>query len=243
MRTAPEKIIDFHTHIMPAFDDGPADCKTAAQMLVKLYEQGVTHAVSTSHFYRYDESISDFIARRDKAYSELRSYLSAERITHIPEIIMGAEVYFTTALANDPDLERLCISGTDYILIEMPYTQLTQNVTDSFRSLAACGRVRPVLAHIERYAAYAGEETLFELLDIAPAQINCDSIMSAPSFRLASKLLKSGGIAALGSDCHNLGSRVPRFSEARKKLSRKIGAGVFNDLMDTSAAILENKDI
>ena len=139
--------------------------------------------------------------------------------------------------------EKLCISGTDYILIELPYTQLTQNVTDSFRSLAACGRVRPVLAHIERYAAYAGEETLFELLDIAPAQINCDSILSAPSFRLASKLLKSGGIAALGSDCHNLGSRVPRFSEARKKLSRKIGAGVFNDLMDTSAAILENKDI
>lgn len=243
MRTAPEKIIDFHTHILPAFDDGPTDCKTAAQMLVKLYEQGVTHAVSSSHFYRYDESISDFIARRTKAYSELCSYISAESITHIPEIIMGAEVYFTTALINDPDLERLCIAGTDYILIELPYTQLTRNVTDSFRSLASCGRVRPVLAHLERYAAYAGEETLFELLDIAPAQINCESIMSAPSFRLASKLLKSGGVAAMGSDCHNLGQRVPRFSEARKKLSRKLGAGVFSDLMDTSAAILENKDI
>ena len=29
MHTAPEKIIDFHTHILPAFDDGPADCRTA----------------------------------------------------------------------------------------------------------------------------------------------------------------------------------------------------------------------
>ena len=148
MRTAPEKIIDFHTHIMPAFDDGPTDCKTAAQMLVKLYEQGVTHAVSTSHFYRYDESISDFIARRDKAYSELRSYLSAERITHIPEIIMGAEVYFTTALANDPDLEKLCISGTDYILIESPIHSLHRMSPTASRALppaVVCVPFLPIL--------------------------------------------------------------------------------------------------
>lgn len=242
MHTAPEKIIDFHTHILPAFDDGPADCRTAAQMLVKLYEQGVTHAVSTSHFYRYDESIGDFLARRDRAYSELRAYLSAERITHVPEIILGAEVYFTTALIDDPDLEKLCIGDTDYILIELPYTQITQNVKDSFRSLAACGRVRPILAHLERYAAYAGEETLFELLESAPAQINCESVLSAPSCRLAAKLLKSGGVAALGSDCHNMTTRAPKFSEARKKLSRKIGAGVFTELMVSSAEILENGD-
>lgn len=243
MHTAPEKIIDFHTHILPDFDDGPADCRTASQMLVKLYEQGVTHVVSTSHFYRYEESIADFLQRRNRAFSSLTEYLHSEHIAHIPEIIMGSEVYFTTALIDDPDLEKLCISGTDYILIELPYTQITSNVVDSFRSLALCGRVRPVLAHLERYAAYASEDTLFELLDIAPAQINCDSILSAPSCRLTARLLKSGGIAAIGSDTHNLSSRAPRFAEARKKLSRKLGANVFSALMDSSAAILDNADI
>lgn len=243
MHNLPDSIIDFHTHILPAIDDGPADCRTAAQMLVKLYEQGVTHAVSTSHFYKYEESAEGFIKRRSKAYNELCAYLAAEHMTHVPDIILGAEVYFTEDLINDPDLEKLCIGNTNYILIELPYTRLTNDLTDSFRRLAACGRVRPVLAHLERYAAYADEETLFELLSIAPAQINCESILSAPACRLAARLLKSERVAAIGSDCHNMSSRAPAYAEARKKLSRRLGAGVFSSLMESSAAILTNNYI
>ena len=243
MHTAPEKIIDFHTHILPDLDDGPADCRTAAQTLVKLYEQGVTHAVSTSHFYRFEESAKDFICRRDDAYRRLSEYLASERITHIPELIMGAEVYFTEELSEEPEPENLCIEGTDYMLVELPYSQLTRNIIDSFKAFAESGRVRPILAHLERYAAFADEDTLFELLRYAPAQINCDSLLSAPACRLTAKLIKSGRVAAIGSDCHNISSRPPRFSEARKKLSRKIGAGVFAELMESSAAILKNEEI
>lgn len=243
MHNLPDSIIDFHTHILPALDDGPADCRTAGQMLVKLYEQGVTHAVSASHYYKFEESAEEFIKRRDKAYSELCAYLSAEHITHVPEMIMGAEVYFTDELINDPDLEKLCIGSTNYILIELPYTQLTKSITDSFGKLAACGRVRPILAHLERYAAYAEEETLFELLELAPAQINCESVLSAPACRLAARLLKSGRVAAIGSDCHNMSDRAPAFSEARKKLSRKLGASVFGGIMASSEAILSNEEI
>ncbi|MCI7768170.1 MAG: hypothetical protein MSJ26_09385 [Oscillospiraceae bacterium] len=243
MHNLPDSIIDFHTHILPALDDGPADCRTASQMLVKLYEQGVTHAVASSHFYKFEESAEEFIKRRDKAYNELCTYLAAERMTHVPEIILGAEVYFTDELINEPDLERLCIGSTSYILIELPYTRLTKGITDSFREFAACGRVKPILAHLERYAAYADEETLFELLGIAPAQMNCESILSVPACRLAARLLKSGRVAAIGSDCHNMSSRAPVFSEARKKLSRKLGASVFGGLMASSEAILSNKEI
>lgn len=238
-----DKIIDFHAHILPAFDDGPSTCKEAAEILVKLYEQGVTHVVSTSHFYRHDEEISDFIIRRKKAYDKLTAYLCENNITHIPHIIMGAEVYFTTALADDPNLEKLCIEGTDYMLVELPYTQLTENVLASFGTLAAGGRVRPILAHIERYARFADEKTILSFLEYAPGQLNCDSVLTLSGSKLASKLIRSGRIAAIGSDAHNMTSRPPRYSEARKKLSRKMGTGVFSQLMNLSDAVLNNEAI
>lgn len=243
MNILPEKVIDFHAHILPGLDDGPGDCRTAAQMLVRLYEQGVTHVVSTSHFYRHEESTGSFLRRRERAAAELMSYIESENITHIPKIILGAEVYFSTALTEDPNLERLCIEGTDYILIELPYCVLNRNVCDSFMSLASCGRVKPILAHIERYASYGGESTIFELLQTVPGQINCDSVISPSAGRLITKLVRSGAIIAIGSDAHNMTSRAPHFAEARKKFSRKLGAAAFAELMESSDAILENKEI
>ena len=243
MHNPTDNIIDFHTHILPAFDDGPADCRTAGQMLVRLYEQGVTHAVSASHFYKFEESAEQFLKRREKAFEELCAYLAAERIAHVPEIIQGAEVYFTEELINDPDLEKLCIGDSGYMLIELPYAPITKELIDSFGKFAACGRVKPILAHLERYAAFADEETLFELLDIAPAQLNCESVLSAPACRLAARLLRSGRVAAVGSDCHNMTTRAPKFSEARKKMSRRFGVSVFGGLMASSAAILADEDI
>lgn len=238
---SPQKIIDLHTHILPAFDDGPKTCAESAQILARLYEQGVTHAVSTSHFYRYDESIPSFLDRREKAFENLYTYLNENNIRDIPEIIPAAEVYFSTALIDDPDLEKLCIHGTDYILIELPYQTITKNISDSFKSLACCGRVRPILAHIERYGAFAdSESTLMELLEAAPGQINCGSLVSSPISRLALKLIKSGCIAAVGTDAHNLTTRPPKFAEARKKLSRRMGASVFMEIMESEENILNN---
>lgn len=243
MASAPEKIIDFHTHILPDFDDGPRSESEAAEILIRLSEQGVTHVVSTSHFYRHEETIGSFINRRQLAMNRLSAYIEERGITGIPKIIPAAEVYFSTALADDPDLEKLCISGTDYMLVELPYSQLTQNICDSFRSFAACGRVRCVLAHIERYAAFADEDTLFELLESAPGQINCGSFFSSSGIKLSSKLIKAGCICALGTDVHNLTTRPPKFAEARKKLSRKLGITAFSGIMNTSAMIIDNMDI
>ncbi|MBQ7783254.1 MAG: hypothetical protein IJ368_04720 [Oscillospiraceae bacterium] len=238
MQSAQEKLIDFHAHILPNFDDGPNDCEEAAQMLVRMSDQGITHVVSTSHFYRHEESIQSFLVRREKAFSELYGYLKSRNITNIPKIIPAAEVYFTTALADDPDLEKLCIDGTEYILIELPYAQITKTITDSYTTLASCGRVTPILAHIERYAAFADEGTLMQLLEASQAQINCGSLLSLSGSRLATRIIKSGAVAALGTDAHNLTTRPPRFAEARKKLSRKLGANVFAEIMDISADIL-----
>ena len=58
---------DFHTHILPGMDDGAADVSTAVAMIRKLQEQGVERIVLTPHYYAENESVEEFLERREEA--------------------------------------------------------------------------------------------------------------------------------------------------------------------------------
>lgn len=242
MNNSPKTIVDLNAQILPDMGCGPESCSEAAQMLVKLGEQGVTHVVAAPRFNRYDESVPHFITRRGEAMAKFSSYLSANRINHIPQLIMGALVGFNEAVAEEPELEKLCISNTNYMLVELPSAPATAELIGGFKKLASGGRVRPVLANIEKYAAYADEETLAELFSSAQGQINCDSVFSTAGIRYAARLFKSGSICGLGSGRSCI-SDPPRYSEARKKLSRKLGAALFTESVGRSEVLLNNGDI
>ncbi|MGN0667017.1 MAG: tyrosine-protein phosphatase [Huintestinicola sp.] len=234
-------VTDIHAHILPCFDDGPKSCSESAEILRKMHADGIERVVATSHFYRHNETIEQFIERRSRAYDELTAYLNEQGITDIPRIIPGAEVYFSPALKNESGLERLCIAGTNYMLTELPYTQLTEAVLREFGSLAASGRVKIILAHIERYTSFASKEMLMRFLECScTAQVNCDSIIGLFGTGFAYSLIRNGYISALGTDAHNTGSRPPRFAQARRRLISKMGEGAFEMLMASSDGILSD---
>ncbi|MGN0641933.1 MAG: CpsB/CapC family capsule biosynthesis tyrosine phosphatase [Huintestinicola sp.] len=235
---------DFHAHILPAFDDGPKTCREAAQMLIKMYHDGVDRVVSTSHFYRHNETISEFIARRDKAYAELTEYLHENDIQDVPKIIMGAEVYFSPALKNEFDLEKLCIENTHYMLVELPYSGLSPNVLREYESFLSSGRVKTVLAHVERYAEFGGKDAIMKFIETdSLAQINCDSLLGVFGSGFPFHLIKEGFVQAIGTDGHNMSSRTPKFGEAKKKLTAKMGSGVYNSVMKAADGILSDLPI
>lgn len=242
MYNPPKMIVDMNAQILPDMGCGPESCSEAAQILVKLGEQGVTHVVAAPRFNRYDESVPHFITRRGEAMAKFSAYLSQNRMSHVPQLVMGALVSFTDNMADEPELESLCISDTNYMLVELPSVPATEELIGSFKKLACGGRVRPLLAHIEKYAAYADEEALAELFSSASGQINCDSVFSTAGIRYAARLIKGGSICGLGSGRCSLDD-PPRYSEARKKLSRKLGAALFNESVSRSEAVLSNGDI
>ena len=234
-------VTDMHAHILPCFDDGPKSCEEAAEILRAMYADGVERVVSTSHFYRHNETIDRFLERRSIAYNELTCYLNEHGIRDIPQIILGAEVYFSPALINENDLERLCIEGTGYMLTELPYAQLTEAVLREFGSLAASGRVKIILAHIERYTSFASKDMIMRFMECGfPAQVNCDSLIGLFGTGFAYSLIKNGYISALGTDAHNIASRPPRFARARQKLISKLGKEAFEMLMASSEGILSD---
>ena len=61
------KIIDFHSHILPGIDDGSESVEQSIAMLRMEAEQGITHVVATPHFYPRHDTPQRFLQRRKDA--------------------------------------------------------------------------------------------------------------------------------------------------------------------------------
>lgn len=71
-------MIDFHTHILPKTDDGSRSTDESVKMLLALKEQGIDAVAATPHFYANDESVEDFLKRRQASFEALKAPLPTE---------------------------------------------------------------------------------------------------------------------------------------------------------------------
>ncbi|MCR5609933.1 MAG: hypothetical protein K6G26_12815, partial [Lachnospiraceae bacterium] len=235
-------IIDCHSHILPGIDDGASDVNMSMAMLDMMSEQGIDMIISTSHYYPEEQSIESFLSKRDAAYTSLMNKAEDKMI---PTIKLGAEVLFSPILINHPDLHELCISGTDYLLLELPYRELDTKLIDNIEKfIYSAPGIYPIIAHAERYLNYTSIESIEEILDMdVLAQINASSIVNRYTRKIALKMIKNSYIHIIGTDAHNITSRAPMMDEAKKVLDRKISKNVFLNFMDNAKMILDNADI
>lgn len=233
-------MIDIHSHILPGIDDGARNTKESLDLLQKLKEQGVTKVVATPHFYHQDQSAEDFLASRQHSYEKLMSVIDDSM--GLPEIILGAEVYFCSSL-SEIDMSALCIGNTDYFLFELPYQDITTNVMNQiFDFINHSGKI-PIFAHLERFFRFTSPEKLYELTEYgALGQVNCTSLLRHDTKRAAYKLIKNGRIQLIGTDAHNLNHRPPVMLEAKAILDKKFGSGFFKQMQRKAEAVLSNED-
>ncbi|MDF2568390.1 MAG: hypothetical protein K0R90_1846 [Oscillospiraceae bacterium] len=227
---------DFHSHILPAIDDGSRDIDTSIKMLTSLASQGVTRVLATPHFCLSHGEIAGFIEKRDAAYERL--CLSMQGISS-PTILRGAEVLLSTELSVQEDLDKLCIEGTHCILLEMPYSSWKPwmiNVVDEIQNRGFF----PIMAHIERYFGFDGNKDFIEdlfSLDIA-IQMNTGSIINRDTQKFALRLIKSELIDVLGTDTHNLTTRPPNYTDAFKIIRKKLGESYVQRIHQRGSEIL-----
>ena len=64
-------LIDMHSHVLPAVDDGSESVEESLEMLRLSYSQGVRKMVATPHFYPHSMNPSKFLERREEAVKAL----------------------------------------------------------------------------------------------------------------------------------------------------------------------------
>lgn len=213
-------MVDFHCHCLPEMDDGSKSVDESIGILEALWSQSVTTVVATPHFIANNESVDSFLERRQKSLEKLSSSL----IKDLPEIKLGAEVEFYEGISNLDGLRKLCIEGTDILLLEMVSAKWTQGIINELYRLVSLGNIRIMLAHIERYLFLQDWDVIDYLLqnDVI-MQSNASYFIRLITKRKACKQLKNGIIHVLGSDSHNMTTRPPRINEALAFVEKKLG--------------------
>jgi protein-tyrosine phosphatase len=225
-----DRRVDFHSHILPGVDDGSRSVEESLEMLRAEARQGIGTVVATPHFYANHDTPERFLRRRAAAWEMLQTAMAQE--AGLPEVILGAEVYYFSGISDSDQLHRLTIGQKRYIMLEMPAVPWTQNMYQEMENIYTKHGITPIIAHIDRYISPLRHRQILDRLEELPVlvQANSDFFLRPMTAPLALRMLKEKRIHLLGSDCHNCSTRKPELGRAIKKIEKHLGASVLEHL-------------
>ena len=235
------KIVDFHSHILPRMDDGSKSVEMSIEMLKMHAKQGISHVVATPHFYPQHDTPERFLARRAKAEIALREEMG--KYPDLPTLSLGAEVYYFPGISDSEGISELTIDGKRCILIEMPNGSWTDSMYRELEGLYVKQGLVPIVAHIDRYIGrfrtYGIPGRLAQLPVLV--QANAEFFLERKTSSMALRMLKQEKIHLLGSDCHNLSSRVPNLGGALELIESRLGNAPLAAIREVQTQVLLNE--
>ena len=231
-------VTDFHSHILPGIDDGSKSLEESIAMLKREAEQGVTRVVATPHFYAHHDSPERFLARRDRAENRLREEM--EKHSGLPELHVGAEIYFFSGISDSDILKRLTIDLKGCILLEMPVSPWSDSMFREIADIPAKQGLTPIIAHVDRYIGPFRTHGIPERLEKLPVyvQANANFFLRTGTRSMALRMLKENRIHLLGSDCHNMSDRRPNLGAAADVIRKRLGVGALDRICSFESEIL-----
>lgn len=214
-------MVDIHSHILPAVDDGSRSWEMTAEMCRIAADDGIRHMVATPHcddHYPYDRERYEAMLGQLQECSEGRLNFS-----------IGCDFHFS--FENLADLsehrERYTIGGTQYLLIEFSDYALPPNLLEQLAQLTSAGIV-PIITHPERNPLLATRpEKVLDLVEQgALVQLTANSITGFWGARAKSAsewLLERRAVHVIASDAHDVKFRRPVLSEARDAVAQTYG--------------------
>ncbi len=236
-------MIDVHTHILPALDDGAEDVRTSVAMLEMLAEQGVREVIATPHFKpSLSIDIDRFISSRDESYRVLMQHIGSRN--DLPNIRLGAEATVCVEMAQLEGLNRLCIEGTKYMLTEIDISSFGSWVYNTLFEVRLKQSVTPIIAHIDRYIDVLRHDAIRNIMELGcPVQFNVTALFHRSVRKKLIALIDSypDQICLIGTDCHDLTGRRPELDKFMKKADKYLGKGFINYVNKRSQMLIDGK--
>jgi protein-tyrosine phosphatase len=236
-------MVDIHHHLLWGVDDGAKDFETSVAMAKASAADGVTAIVCTPHAngqYQYDRAVNE------TKVQELQARLDQEGVAL--NVGLGCDFHISydnvQEAKNDP--ARFSVNGLGYLMVEIPDYGIAPGLTETFYELQLAG-LTPVLTHPERNPTLqADHKRLGEWMRGGVlVQVTGDSVtgrMGKTAEKMAHQLLAKRWVHFLATDAHNVSSRPPRLSEARKVVAKKYGVEYAESLVETNPrAVFEGK--
>ncbi len=239
-------MIEIHSHIIPALDDGPADMEASVAMGRIAAGEGTKIFISTSHSSEAGEiGLGGMQARLE----EVRAAWDAEGLGMRLEL--GVEIWLDYETLDALKSGRLwTLAGSQYVLVELPSSSWPNYAERALFDLQLTGYA-PILAHPERYSAVQDDpNVLFQLAERGIlAQVTSAALVGDQGSTLkkaADTLVRHGLVQFISSDSHNATSkrRMPLLREAVAAAALLIGEETALAMVTTNpAAILARQPL
>ncbi len=218
--------IDFHSHILPAADHGSDSLRTSLEQVELARKAKVDVLIATPHFYPRYEEVGAFLQRRRETAQQLKAAMPSDA----PRLLIGGEVQLCRGLERIPELDELCVEGTDVLLLELPRNFSVRHYEQTLDALLYERKRKVVLAHIDRYSS----SVVDLLLDLGfYGQLNLDAFNRWHIRKNALAWARSGAVVALGSDLHGTHTGYRDLDNVKKYLGTE-----FDRIMERTASLL-----
>lgn len=236
-----DAVIDFHSHILPAIDDGSSTVEESIEMLKMEAEQGIEHVIATPHFYASRDHLERFLERRRESEQLLRDEM--KKHNGLPKLNVGSEVHYFNGISNSKDISGLAISSTDYILIEMSHPPWSKEMFSELEQIYIKQGLTPIIAHVDRYISRFKTYNIPQKLAEMPVlvQANAEFFINKRTSSMAMRMLRDGEIHLIGSDCHNLDSRKPNLGDAVKLIKKRLGESAIAEIAKHGQNVLSKE--
>jgi len=208
-----ELVIDLHCHVLPGIDDGPGTIEESVELARAAHRGGVRTIVATPHVSAH---YANEAATIEELVDQVNARLVEEQIAL--EVRPGAEIAITIISELDAqELERLRLAGSEWILLEPPFTPVAAGIDGAIFELHRAGH-KVLLAHPERSPAFQREPKLLGDLARTGVLMSVTAGALAGRFgntarRFALQLFRDGLVHNVASDAHDLVRRPPGIAE------------------------------
>jgi protein-tyrosine phosphatase len=238
-------LVDIHSHILPAVDDGADSLETALEMLRRGVAEGIGTAVLTPHLHPEDGPPQEELHR--ERFGELQE---AVRQAGLPiEIRLGAEISFRFGLAEVAGWPSgTLVGGGRFALVDLPPGPLSPGLEQGFFELRTSG-FRPILAHPERQRHLAKQPERIARLRQQEVLMQIDAGSLTGQFgtraqQTAEGMVRRGWAEFVASDAHDLEKRPFSLVAARGRVEKLSGSGEVRRLMvDNPGRVVRGEEV
>jgi len=197
-------IVDLHSHLIPAIDDGSQSMEESITLLRGLQDLGYAKLITTPHImadtYRNNRKI--IMSGLEKLHAEAQQ----RGLTIVIEA--AAEYYLDDGFIALLDEGNMLTIGDNYLLFETSYVAKPIQIEEMIFAISSAG-YKPLLAHPERYRYIKDPQREYSKLKEwgVMFQVNLNSFgghYGKSAKENAEFLSQQGMIDFLGSDTHHI---------------------------------------
>ncbi|MBQ4834131.1 capsule biosynthesis protein CapC [Pseudoalteromonas sp. MMG010] len=235
-------MIDIHSHILPALDDGAKNVEESIALITQAINDGITHIVTTPHIHlgRYDNTIDNIYTQ----FYLLQQYVASKNLD--VKLAMAAEVRVDVAIIDLIENKRIPYLGkygkNNCVLLEFPHSHMPPGY-DNFITWLGEKNITVIVAHPERNRdiqqdiSYLNKlKKLGCLLQVTASSITGD--FGQRAFNLCEIILKYKLADFVASDAHNVKRRPAVLSKAYQFICNHYGEAYATALLYTNPRCL-----